>query len=703
MADWKALEVKIPGKDLLDSARSILETLVTFLEILKALLQVVQAFLIDFGNPVRALVEALLALIKQLFESLKQTGMFYYEDIPNPLVDPGFHRHVGGYQAFTQRFIGSLYDGRDPFRPQPAPGITKSGFLLIVADAESVFGLLRLLRVLMRFFGKEFLAPMYAPPGNPKVLLAGAPIGSTAAKSTDPILQVATVFGAQLKGLVLEWGPSSNTVPPTPDFEDLVGSAAAEFVPQKFLIERSAVVPTVLTHEVTTTFEDKRGRPIKRKARVKDENGELVKHFQEYYVIDPSVLTIAKAKFRWLDENAKEEVTYYYRIRAFSGDLDISGTSLNFKDPEQDPLTQESIQRWPSKDPQNPVVMGRPTGILTGRVPKIPANFDVIANLEALFKTSYSLGFHLPVSPDARFDTQGRPVSGTSVLEVGRGSLTNKGGVLSGVLPQLPDPQTVAQANEVTNAHPELMHTETLTVFQAKRMAQTVATSLLETPGAPESFRATMQGSAPNALSPPAGTNLSGADTIEKQVFGFVKVADGFPETFDPAAYKTYDFGYADVNFRLNVLSAVRFILSFSLGGQPPDWKSVSLLRDIIPWSGQFIYDLLARIEALLAAFQGIIDEIKAYIDLIIRKIDVLERFLKYLIQILNFLDSFSVGFYLLKVSSTDGGIPDWVNQVQNAGGTRPPSGPGGYSGGVALAWAAPNIGAFTEAIDILF
>lgn len=707
MADWKSLAIKVPGEDLLEQARGILETLVTFLEILKALLQVVQAFLIDFGNPVRALVQALLGLIKSLFESLKQTGLFMYEDFPNPLQDPGFNRHVGGYQAFTQRFIGSLYDGRDPFRPQPTPGSTKSGFLMIVADAESVFGLLRQLKVLQRFFGKEFLSPQYAAPGNPKVLLAGAKIGSTAAKQTDPILQVASVFGAQLTGLVVEWGPATNILPPSPDFGDLVASAAAEFIPEKFLIERSSKRPVPKTTEQTTTFEDKRGQAIKRQTKVKDEYGDTFKPFEDYIVVDPKNTTATFTtgqfgKFRYLDSTAKEDVTYYYRIRAFSGDLDVNGTTINFGEPVEDPLSKDMIQIWPSKT-GDPVVMGRPTGILTGRVPKLPSGFDVVGNLERLFQTAYALGFHLAVSPESHFDTQGRPLSGTPPTEVGRGSLTSKCGMLGGVLPNLPDPKVAAQADPVTGLHPDLFFNETLTKFQSSRQAQAVASSLLETPGAPESFRAVMQGNPPYQISPTAGTSLSGANTIEKMVYGLTTVSETFPLGFEPGPYKTYAFAYADTNFRLNILSAVRFVTSISLGGVPPDWRSVSLLRDVVPWSGQFIYDLLARIEALLAAFQGITDEIKAFIDQVIRKIDVLERFLKYLIQILNFLDSFSVGFYMLKVPSTDGGVGDWVAQLQTAGGTRPPSGPGGYTGGIVLAWAGPDVGAFTQAIDILF
>lgn len=711
MADWNSISLKIPGKDLLDSVRGVLETLLLFLDILKALLQTIQTFLVDFGNPIRALVQALMALIQQLFDSLKQTGLYYYQDVPDPLKDPNFHRYIGGYQAFTQRFIGSLYDSRDPFRPQPAPGIVQSGFILLAVDAESVFGLLTMLKVLLKFFGKEFSSPQYAPPGNPKVLLAGAKPGSSQQGQTDPILNVASVFGAELKGLVVEWGLSTNTIPPTPDFGDLVANAASEFIPQKFLIEKSSSRPVPLTVDRETPFENKRGRKIKRKVKVKDEYGDVFKKFEEYIVIDSSentgtFLLGQLGKFRYIDNEVEPNKTYYYRIRAFSGDLDISGTSLNFKDPVDgtDPLSGEPVQQWPSKDPKSPVVMGRPTGILQGRVPVIPANFDVIGNLENIFLTAFSLGFQMAPDPETKFDSHGNLTSGPPT-GIGRGSLQNKGGVLTSLVPEPPQNRSgeLQAPDPVTSKYQDVYFNKFPVKHQSKRLAQAVASAMLENPGAATSFRTVMQGTAPKPLSPPANTNLEGATTIEKMVAGFVMLPEGFPEVYDQKVYATYAFGFGDANFRHNVLSAVQFILSFTLGGVPPDWQSVSLLKDIIPWSGQFIYDLLNRIDALLAAFKGILDEVKAFIDVIIRKIDVLERFIKYLLQILNFLDSISIGFYLLKVASTDGGVPDWIAQIQNAGGDRPPSGPGGYTGGVALAWAAPNIDAFTKAIDILF
>ena len=65
MADWQTLVIKPVGKDLLEPVRQVLETLLIFLEILKAILDTIKTFLIDFGNPIRALVEALIRLVEE--------------------------------------------------------------------------------------------------------------------------------------------------------------------------------------------------------------------------------------------------------------------------------------------------------------------------------------------------------------------------------------------------------------------------------------------------------------------------------------------------------------------------------------------------------------------------------------------------------------------------------------------------------------
>jgi len=194
------------------------------------------------------------------------------------------------------------------------------------------------------------------------------------------------------------------------------------------------------------------------------------------------------------------------------------------------------------------------------------------------------------------------------------------------------------------------------------------------------------------------GGSLSGATTLEKLVIAFTPT-----ENIDSKVATAFVAGYSDTTLRLNVLAAVQYIKSYSLGGAPVDWISVVPLRDIVPWSGQMIYDLLDKIQALLAAFQGVMAEIKAFIDLIERKIDALERFIEFLINILNFIESLQIGAYVLSVPELNGTAQAWVNAIDTAGGTKPPTGPGGYSAGIGLGYVAADITAFKTAFSIIF
>jgi hypothetical protein len=707
MADWKALEIKIPGKDQLEGVRSTLEALVVFLEIIKALLNTISLFLIDFGNPIRPIVMALLAVIQQLFESLKRTGLYGYFDIPDPTRDPNFDLYKGGYQAFTERFKASLFDSKDPYRPQPLAGSMQSGFVLIVADATTVFGLLRLMKILLRFFGKEITAAKYVAPANARIFPAGTKPGATGGTNIDPILQVASVFGFDLKGFALEWTLATQQYPPDPGFNDLVASVSSELIPQKWLIEKTSrsggPVPMTATSE--TNFEDKRGKAISREVIVRDEQGDVFRQFQDYIVIDPtsstSVFSLFQlGKFRYLDSEVEKDTTYYYRIRAFSGPLVVSDGSIDFPAPEVDATSGELIQRWPSSDPNDPVVMGRPSPILTCRLPNIPANFDVISILEATFKMAFAIGFQLPLAADSQFDDTGLPINGTSSSEVGKGSLTNIGGALSRVLPMsYPVPVT---ADPTTKEYPDVPQNYLSVKLVSSQLAQQVGSSLLENSAMLQPLRDLYQGGIPRQI-PTEGNFRENNTSIQAMVLAFNDIPSTFPQTYEVDVYTTYTAAYSDVNTRLNLLDAVNFIKSFTLGGTPVDWVSISLLRDIIPWSGQFIYDLLNRIDALADAFKSAVDEIKAYIDAVTRKIDVLERFIKYLIELLNYLDSFSAGFYFLNVPSTSEGIPGWIKAIDNAGGTKPSSGPGGYSAGVALAYAGTDVSSFATAFGLIF
>ncbi len=707
-AEWHGFEVKVPGEDFLESTRGILETLVTYLEVVKAILETIQIFLVDFGNPIRALVKALLLLIQQLLDSLRQTGLFAYFDIPNPSNDSNLRMNAGGYPAFIRRFKASLFDGRDPNRPQPTPGITKSGFVLIVADSATVMGLIKLLKVLTRFFGKDFLSPKYPPPANLKVVQVGS--------KGDRLLRVTSVFTDPPKKLSVEWSLPTTVNQPDPSFEGLVTAAGVEFIPPTFLIERTTVSGGIpLEVEIDTNFEDKNGVPVKTRVPALDDNRDPFRLFEKYIVIDPShsagsFFAGQLGTFRYIDDDVVEGKTYFYRVRTFQGalgirsdgtlDLNTSGNLvLDFI--EDIPTGQVTVS-WPGSDASNPPIVGLPTTIVAGRLPKIGTNFDVLAVLEALFKTAFALGFHEPLAKGSVFTPAGDPDPSTPASEVGRGSMQDLAGPLQAFVPVVPS--GTPPKDVITGHYPELPFQATTVKFYAAATAQKVASQMLGVTGidALGGFQNLMQGPLPYALSAPVGY-VKGSTNIQQLALGYTHTRAGFPEVFDATVYETFAWGFTDVAFRKNILAAISYVKTFATNGTAHDWVSVSILRDIIPWSGQLLYELSNRIDSLLEAFKGAEEEIKDFIATLIRKIEVLERFLKFLITILNYLDSFNAEFSILKVPETSGGIADWVEQIDTSTGDKPKSGIQGYTGGVCLAYVGPDITAFRTAFSLLF
>lgn len=733
-SNWQGFQIQLPGQDLLESARNILETLMTFLEVLKAVLDTLKTFLIAIPNPIQALVQALIALINTLFESLNRSGIYGYFDIPDPSKDPNFFKFVGGYQAFVQRFKGSLLDTRDPNRPQPISGATQSGFVLIVADAQGPLGLMRLIKILVQFFHKEELIAQarFAAPTNVKVL----PMGS----NKEPLTSLAKVFGATPTGVSLQWTLGGTTNPPDPGFNDLGSVIANEFIPPKWLIERSSTPINTevdvgaggvgrVTYMATTSHED-RGQPgqfLKQKVRLSDEYGEPVIKFDTYKVFtltdDNGTLldTIVNGVFgelgfvQFFDTDVNPDQVYYYRVRAFHGSLTMSGNSLNWPTAPAFNIQKNAwVLPWPGD-----VVMGHASMVFRIRVPKIPHNFDVLSNLRSLFLAAFSLNFHAPVTTSDQFSSAGVNIPPTPVSHIGYGSLTKQAGVLSAFLAQ-PVVSTLAKGLNVSDPTSvsviTQVPTDTITGVQAQvpwqlpsvqrqagRLASIVGSALLEQgSGAISQFQSMMTGPFPKG-SPKATTpKISEATNLSQLVQNITALAsDG---TYDLDTYNAYVQAFSrDPNCRLNILFAIRFVTNFTLGGTPPDWIQMTILKDVIPWSGQLLYELLAKIRAMGDAFRGVFAEISQFVDLIERKIAVLEQFIQFLLNILDFILSLEGGFFILSVPNTGGDIYNWFQLIDGAGGTPPPSGPGGYSAGVALAYLGPDVSAFATAFGLIF
>lgn len=757
MANWTAIEVQVPGKDLLKDVRQILETLLIYLEVLKAILESIKVFLIDFGNPLKALLDALVRLITTLIESLKKSGIYSYWNVPNPLEDPNFAFVSGGFQGFKERFTASLYDTQDINRPQPIPGANQSEYFVVLVDAQTPYQLISLVQTLIRLLrgGVSFYRPAYPEPANVRVI----PVGDDG----DAILSMAGIFSKRPKALALEWslpslGPSADS-----SFTGVAGALVNEFVPPKWLIERSetplntevfvgdgadplveATTAGFVTTLVSTSSKNPRtNERVQRKVRVVDEYGFPFTKFQRYVDVSSEALTTfvlgQLGTFRWIDSDIEYGKTYYYRVRAYTGKLDWKD-----KNAGQLNLQASSIQKnmnefnsvqfvWPAANTARPPVIGQPSGVIKGTLFPVPEDIDVQEALFRTFLAAFSLNFHQPLpknSPlldgagnirldaddnpiyEPQFDSNGDPLTVT-VEDIGKGSIDTLSGSLASFtadpIISLLGNQSPWVPSDVTNKYPDVPWVKTSVRFQAGRMANRFAGFFMESADTLISaFVDLLLTPLPEGIPPTVGlpkSTLKDVKTLKDLVYALTEAekvsVTHYAVTQEQAA--TYGAAFSDALVRKNVLKIIQFLKGTGGQGFPPNWQSISLLRDLVPWSGQFLYDLLAKIQAMLDAFRGVTDEINAFIDLLIRKIDALEAFIQYLVDLLNFIESASLGFFFLDSGIIGGGVEEWVTKLNEAGGDVPQTGPDGYSAGAVFALVGPDIGAFSSAFRVIF
>jgi len=473
-------------------------------------------------------------------------------------------------------------------------------------------------------------------------------------------------------------------------------------VPTKYLIEKSVGInPASEKLDFDTSGKDptKAGQvtynyqalvagtntPVQRVDFLRDNNGEQVIKFTKYIVVDTLSVTSAfglLGTYRYLDNDILPDMTYYYRVRALNGELTLTmDEQVDWGKPENLDSQYAKAVRWPGTD----VVVGKPSGIVSALVPRAFPDFDVVENIRRLFMAAYSMDFHLP--------DEWNNLIGSNTLSNHAGVVgTKKYRVLSDVLAdKINDRSKVLDFVDATG--PITFPWEDIPVRQqAARMADAIASTLLEV-GTPalSQLQTLMQG--PNFV--------LGNTTLEKAIFDHT---DSKKQKSTQENAKTFVTAFDDISYRTAVNGAIQMFLAYRGGGVSPDWITVNPLRDIVPWSGQILYELLAKIQSLVDAYSGTITEIKNFIDLLERKIDTLERSLQFLISILDLIESLQVGAYVLAAPSISGGPLDWISAVDNATGAPPLTmGQGGYSAGVAFAYVAPDISAFQSAFSLIF
>jgi hypothetical protein len=486
---------------------------------------------------------------------------------------------------------------------------------------------------------------------------------------------------------------------------------SSEFVPPKFLIEKSTINPA----SEIVSFDDitdatKAGRieyeqevPVAgstqtatRRDFLRDSNGELVVKFTENIIIDQGDITSILGQlgtFRYLD-SVEPDQTYYYRVRALVGDLKLTGDNqIDWGKLVPADNRRDLTVRWPSTSQgEEAVVMaGKPTGTVSVRIPEEIEDFDVVENLKRVFQAGFSLDFHRQNDP-VELDPTGTQALFNLAGQVGGKDFSVLYGQLNGL-----EAGQIADL-DVTEGPFTYPWEEATVRRQSARLADAVASALLEAGGsALTRFRDLMQ--SPNFQ--------LGENTLEDATFrvtgGVGEDGEGTDDSLsssDKAAI--WLSAYNSDEYRTDLVEVINFIKAFTGGGVSPDWVSVNPLRDIVPWSGQILYDLLDKVQSLVDAFAGVADEINNFIDLLTRKIETLERTLEFLISILDLIESLQVGAFLLAAPDIEGDVVEWITELDEAT-NKPPEGPGGYSAGVALAYVAPDITAFKTAFSIIF
>ncbi|MFA5054330.1 MAG: hypothetical protein WC565_09740, partial [Parcubacteria group bacterium] len=487
--------------------------------------------------------------------------------------------------------------------------------------------------------------------------------------------------------------------------------------------------------------------------------------FQQYIDITSRTLSFWTGHlgtFRWIDKDVEYGKTYYYRVRAYTGKLDWEDRDahkLNLRAKYLRPNMNEfqSYQFiWPTAKPDHPPVMGQPSGIVKGTLFPVPDDLDIQEALFRTFLAAFSLNFHLPLPEreveldgdgNVKLDEDDNPIykplyyeNGEPVYgaeSIGKGSIDTLSGTLASFtadpIVDLLGDQSPWKPSEVTGKYPDVPWTRTSVRFQAGRMANRFAGFFMESADVVvNAFVDLMLAPLPEGMPPTAGipgSTLKGVKTLKDLVYTLTDAEKVVPSATGQAQVdaalaastsislvvsqydyvvtqdqaKTYGSAFSDAVVRKNVLVIIRFLRSIGGQGMPPNWQSISLLRDLVPWSGQFLYDLLAKIQAMLDAFRGVLDEIKAFIDLLIRKINALEAFIQYLVDLLNYIEGMTLGFYFLDSGLMHGDANEWITTLNTAEGNKPRTGPDGYTAGVVFGLVGPDIGAFASAFKVIF
>ena len=176
MAEWQKLDGEkglVPDfiAQYKPQVDAIFQTINLTLDLLQNILNFVKNFLIDFTQPIKLIIDALIAQLKALLQDIKNLGLYWTDDsnlIPQ-IKESGLASFQGGYGAFENRMVRKLTNVSDPTRPNfsTATG-TMSLFVVAVGDITTIVAAINAIMNVVKLLTNTFSPSADPDPVNIK-------------------------------------------------------------------------------------------------------------------------------------------------------------------------------------------------------------------------------------------------------------------------------------------------------------------------------------------------------------------------------------------------------------------------------------------------------------------------------------------------------------------------------------------------------
>ncbi len=711
MASWSTLSLKF---DPLAPLKPPLQAVLTLLEvveaILEALLAIIKAFLLDFGNPLKALIALLLAAVRAIINQLKATGFSIL--VVHPDFSSGDFAQVlfsasGSYPAFESKVISKFYDSSDIFRPQYPPGSSVAMFVFYIGT-DSPGDLMTQLFALLRLINTPSVLTALPAPVSVKV--------NPVRKSGSPVANFRGLFDTELlqDSLVVEWQmPTNPGGTGAFGFVNSMVSFYNSFRFPNFIIERSETPQGELVEQEVDTPVAGKGialvaqkykiAPPNTKVVVKEPNGTTFRNFPKKIKVgkDDLVAGAFTSTYRYIDKGLEPGKAYFYRVRAYFGDASeyLGCESAN------DVINNKQVVPRNNGQPiikygSNGVVMGPVSQVVRGFCPNLPKGTFGFNPYDAVYdavRAALLLNFDLPAAGDDADD-----------LEVdqrtGWGTLAAAGGQLGPIKDAFPTSDKLVD--------------NFLFKSTARRVSNSSLTNLLSQQRLLKMLGQQWNDGVANVVHKVLGsTDAKGNRVGTKFTWSVVGIVGGITTQSDSKikAYLAKESGYTDGQKTLDG----PFPLTFSFDGDPDAgvsseerrklaeflrsalislsgstsylaWYSVTV-GDLFPAFIPFIYDIEQFILALLKALQSALAAIEDIILTIIRKIQALEQIVESILALIDLLN-INVRVSVFATSSTNGSA-DSLAQALLESDDKPATSPFGLHSGMVMTFGGPGEG----------